>query len=188
WFTNFCLPSTCLLPAPLASVSEQKTIVDKHNNLRRGVQPTARILLIYHMAHLIMTSSSPLLLFLPFHPASGCGENLYMASYKSSWSNVIQSWADEVKDFQYGPVNEPVFSFCAQVVWYRSNQISCAMAHCPNSNYKYFYVCHNFVYFYYSLPLPANQCPYADKYTNCAEVARQPRCSNSDVTSWCPAS
>uniref|UniRef100_A0A674ER87 SCP domain-containing protein n=1 Tax=Salmo trutta TaxID=8032 RepID=A0A674ER87_SALTR len=110
-----------------ASVSEQKTIVDKHNNLRRGVQPTARWR---------PTSNY-------FSTPSGCGENLYMASYKSSWSNVIQSWADEVKDFQYGPVNEPVFSFCAQVVWYRSNQISCAMAHCPNSNYKYFYVCHN---------------------------------------------
>uniref|UniRef100_A0A674EQL9 SCP domain-containing protein n=1 Tax=Salmo trutta TaxID=8032 RepID=A0A674EQL9_SALTR len=111
-----------------ASVSEQKTIVDKHNNLRRGVQPTASNML--KMVHRLFTTTEQ---------TSGCGENLYMASYKSSWSNVIQSWADEVKDFQYGPV----FSFCAQVVWYRSNQISCAMAHCPNSNYKYFYVCHN---------------------------------------------
>uniref|UniRef100_A0A674EPX5 SCP domain-containing protein n=1 Tax=Salmo trutta TaxID=8032 RepID=A0A674EPX5_SALTR len=127
------------IPSVLASVSEQKTIVDKHNNLRRGVQPTAS-----NMLKMCTVRDR--------HPASrttsssGCGENLYMASYKSSWSNVIQSWADEVKDFQYGypkPVNEPVFSFCAQVVWYRSNQISCAMAHCPNSNYKYFYVCHN---------------------------------------------
>uniref|UniRef100_A0A674EQ68 ShKT domain-containing protein n=1 Tax=Salmo trutta TaxID=8032 RepID=A0A674EQ68_SALTR len=171
-FCLFAASSSCVV----RSYQQQKTIVDKHNNLRRGVQPTA---------------SNMLKMVQVMHRTSGCGENLYMASYKSSWSNVIQSWADEVKDFQYGypkPVNEPVFSFCAQVVWYRSNQISCAMAHCPNSNYKYFYVCHNFVYFYYSLPLPANQCPYADKYTNCAEVARQPRCSNSDVTSWCPAS
>lgn len=29
-----------------------------------------------------------------------------------------------------------------QVVWYNSNQIGCAMAYCPNSTYKYFYVCH----------------------------------------------
>uniref|UniRef100_A0A4W5P473 ShKT domain-containing protein n=1 Tax=Hucho hucho TaxID=62062 RepID=A0A4W5P473_9TELE len=143
-----------------------------HNNLRRGVQPTAINML--KMVH-----------------------------------NVIQSWADEVKDFQYGPVNEPVFSFCAQVVWYRSNQISCAVANCPNSNYNHYCmlpfitpfatllhfsifltlsVSQSVVYFYYCLPLPANPCPYADKYTNCAEVARQPCCSNSDVTSWCPAS
>lgn len=29
-----------------------------------------------------------------------------------------------------------------QVVWYRSNQLGCAMAHCPSSTFKYFYVCH----------------------------------------------
>ena len=34
--------------------------------------------------------------------ASGCGENLYMSSYKNTWSNAIQSWYDEVADFQYG--------------------------------------------------------------------------------------
>ena len=34
--------------------------------------------------------------------ASGCGENLYMSSNKKSWSDAIQSWFDEVKDFQYG--------------------------------------------------------------------------------------
>ena len=33
------------------------------------------------------------------------------------------------------------YHFCAQVVWYRSNKIGCAMAYCPNSQYKYFYVC-----------------------------------------------
>uniref|UniRef100_A0A674EQH8 SCP domain-containing protein n=1 Tax=Salmo trutta TaxID=8032 RepID=A0A674EQH8_SALTR len=127
-----------------ASVSEQKTIVDKHNNLRRGVQPTASNMLKMNRGATSGKTRGGGCLFV--NNTSGCGENLYMASYKSSWSNVIQSWADEVKDFQYGypkPVNEPVFSFCAQVVWYRSNQISCAMAHCPNSNYKYFYVCHN---------------------------------------------
>uniref|UniRef100_A0A674EQX7 SCP domain-containing protein n=1 Tax=Salmo trutta TaxID=8032 RepID=A0A674EQX7_SALTR len=130
-----------------ASVSEQKTIVDKHNNLRRGVQPTASNMLKMCISSSWTAPDLPVLAVrcYPTLPPRhlGCGENLYMASYKSSWSNVIQSWADEVKDFQYGPVNEPVFSFCAQVVWYRSNQISCAMAHCPNSNYKYFYVCHN---------------------------------------------
>lgn len=30
----------------------------------------------------------------------------------------------------------------AQLVWYRSNQVGCAMASCPNAAYKYFYVCH----------------------------------------------
>lgn len=34
--------------------------------------------------------------------ASGCGENLYMASYRNSWSNAIQAWYDEVEDWRYG--------------------------------------------------------------------------------------
>uniref|UniRef100_A0A674EQ16 SCP domain-containing protein n=1 Tax=Salmo trutta TaxID=8032 RepID=A0A674EQ16_SALTR len=133
--------SFCFLVFRVLTFLPQKTIVDKHNNLRRGVQPTASNML--KMVHWCAMSNIKEVSRYCSPDVVGCGENLYMASYKSSWSNVIQSWADEVKDFQYGPVNEPVFSFCAQVVWYRSNQISCAMAHCPNSNYKYFYVCHN---------------------------------------------
>uniref|UniRef100_A0A674EQP7 SCP domain-containing protein n=1 Tax=Salmo trutta TaxID=8032 RepID=A0A674EQP7_SALTR len=111
-----------------ASVSEQKTIVDKHNNLRRGVQPTASNMLKMNRGATSGKTRGGGCLFVNNSWSSGCGENLYMASYKSSWSNVIQA----------------VFiGHYTQVVWYRSNQISCAMAHCPNSNYKYFYVCHN---------------------------------------------
>lgn len=33
--------------------------------------------------------------------ASGCGENLY-SSFQNTWSNAIQSWYDEVKNFSYG--------------------------------------------------------------------------------------
>lgn len=31
-----------------------------------------------------------------------CGENLYMSTAPSSWSDAIQAWYDEVKDFKYG--------------------------------------------------------------------------------------
>ncbi|XP_038583478.1 cysteine-rich secretory protein 2-like [Micropterus salmoides] len=70
---------------------------------------------------------------------SGCGENLYMSSYKNTWSNAIQSWYDEVKDWRYGV--GAMIGHYTQVVWYRSNQVGCGMAYCPNSKYKYFYVC-----------------------------------------------
>lgn len=49
--------------------------------------------------------------------ASGCGENLYMSSYKASWSDVTQSWYDEVKDWRYGvgSVNGGVVGHFTQV-------------------------------------------------------------------------
>lgn len=49
--------------------------------------------------------------------ASGCGENLYMSSYKNSWSGAIQSWYDEVKDWRYGvgSVNGGVVGHFTQV-------------------------------------------------------------------------
>lgn len=31
-----------------------------------------------------------------------CGENVYLASYAMSWSNVIKIWYNESKYFEYG--------------------------------------------------------------------------------------
>ncbi|KAM7367767.1 hypothetical protein PAMP_014044 [Pampus punctatissimus] len=144
--------------------------------------------------------------------SSGCGENLYMASYKASWSAAIQSWYDEVKDWSYGvgSVNGGVVGHYTQVVWYSSNLIGCAMAHCPNSQYEYYYVCQycppgNRGYNPYSRPykrgrscgdcpndcenkLCTNACSYTDKYDNCPDLKNQWGCSHSDVASWCKAS
>ncbi|XP_048106562.1 cysteine-rich venom protein Cau1-like isoform X2 [Alosa alosa] len=141
--------------------------------------------------------------------ASGCGENLYMASFKNSWSNAIQSWYDEVKDFKYGvgSINGRIVGHYTQIVWNRSDQLGCAMAHCPNSKYKYFYVCHycppgnsQMTHPYKSGPscgdcpnacenkLCTNPCPYVDQYSNCPELKQQWGCDNKDVASWCPAS
>uniref|UniRef100_A0A8C7ZBJ8 SCP domain-containing protein n=1 Tax=Oryzias sinensis TaxID=183150 RepID=A0A8C7ZBJ8_9TELE len=64
----------------------------------------------------------------------GWGENLYMSSFKNSWTNVLQ--------YGVGSINGGVVGHYTQVVWCNSNQIGCAMAYCPNSTYKYFYVCH----------------------------------------------
>ncbi|XP_029352836.1 serotriflin-like [Echeneis naucrates] len=202
----------------LLSFSDQTEIVNKHNALRRGVQPTASNMLkmswnkeaaanaqrwakTCSMKHSPESSRKI--------STSGCGENLYMASYKNTWANAIQSWYDEVKDWRYGmgSINGGVVGHFTQLVWYRSNQIGCALAHCPNSKYKYFYVCHycppgNYQYArpYKSGPscadcpnacdnkLCTNPCPYADQYSNCPDLKQQWGCSNKDVASWCPAS
>uniref|UniRef100_A0A8D3E0B1 SCP domain-containing protein n=1 Tax=Scophthalmus maximus TaxID=52904 RepID=A0A8D3E0B1_SCOMX len=147
-------------------------IVNKHNDLRRSVQPTASNMLqmswnreaaanAQRWANTCSMNHSP--------DTSGCGENLYMSSYQSSWSDAIQSWYDEVKDWRYGmgSVNGGVVGHYTQLVWYRSNQVGCAMASCPNAAYKYFYVCHycppgNYQYArpYKSGP-PCGDCPNA---------------------------
>ncbi|XP_061884866.1 serotriflin-like [Entelurus aequoreus] len=202
----------------LASSSEQTEIVNKHNALRRSVKPSASNMLkmswsreaganAQKWANTCSMKHSP--------PSareistSGCGENLYMASYKNSWSNAIQSWYDEVKDWRYGmgSVNGGVVGHFTQIVWYRSNLIGCAMAYCPNSRYKYFYVCHYCPPGNYQLARPyksgpscadcpnacenklcTNPCPYSDQYSNCPELKEQWGCNNSNVASWCPAS
>ncbi|KAG7508667.1 cysteine-rich venom protein-like [Solea senegalensis] len=204
--------------AVLATSSEQSEIVNKHNSLRRGVSPTASNMLkmnwnneaannAQRWANGCSMNHSP-----DSHrviSTSGCGENLYMSSVKNSWSSAIQSWYDEVKDWRYGygSINGRVVGHFTQIVWYRSNQIGCAMAYCPNSRYKYFYVCHycppgNYQYTHpykqgrscadcpnaCDNKLCTNPCPYSDKYSNCPDLKKQHGCNNSNVASWCPAS
>uniref|UniRef100_A0A8C5E1M9 SCP domain-containing protein n=1 Tax=Gouania willdenowi TaxID=441366 RepID=A0A8C5E1M9_GOUWI len=128
----------------------QTEIVNKHNTLRRGVSPSASNMLkmswnreasanAQRWANKCTMKHSP--------PTSGCGENIYMSSKKDTWSEAIQSWYDEVKNWRYGvgSVNGGEVGHFTQIVWYKSNQIGCAMAHCPNAGYKYFYVCHYWV-------------------------------------------
>uniref|UniRef100_A0A3Q2DQD9 Cysteine rich secretory protein 3 n=1 Tax=Cyprinodon variegatus TaxID=28743 RepID=A0A3Q2DQD9_CYPVA len=141
-----------VLGAIRATSAEQTEIVNKHNTLRRGVNPTASNMMkmswnkeaaanaqawaaTCSMQH--SSSSSREI-------TSGCGENLYMSSSKNTWSNAIQTWYNEVKDYRYGvgSTNGGVVGHYTQVVWAKSNQVGCAMAYCPNSKYKYFYVCH----------------------------------------------
>ncbi|MGH0172801.1 UNVERIFIED_CONTAM: hypothetical protein FKN15_064004 [Acipenser sinensis] len=66
-----------------------------------------------------------------------------MSSSANSWDMAVQAWYDEVKDFKYGvgSTNGAVVGHYTQVVWYRSNKVGCAVAHCPGSKYEYFYVC-----------------------------------------------
>ncbi|XP_028295137.1 cysteine-rich venom protein-like isoform X2 [Gouania willdenowi] len=200
------------------SSAEQTEIVNKHNTLRRGVSPSASNMLkmswnreasanAQRWANKCIIKHSP-----PSKrkiSTSGCGENIYMSSKKDTWSEAIQSWYDEEKNWRYGvgSVNGGEVGHFTQLVWYKSNQIGCAMAHCPNAGYKYFYVCHycppgntQFYHPYKSGPpcgdcpnacdnkLCTNPCPYIDKFSNCPKLTKQWGCSNKSVASWCPAS
>ncbi|NXS44819.1 CRIS2 protein, partial [Balaeniceps rex] len=139
--------------ALLTSKADQKQlIVDKHNTLRRGVQPSASNMMkmewsppaatnAQNWANQCTLSHSP-----PEKRRTTvqCGENLFMSTAPFSWADVIQAWYNEKKDFKYGTGAKKtgaVIGHYTQVVWHDSSQIGCAVASCPNSKYQYFYVC-----------------------------------------------
>nr|XP_009936504.1 PREDICTED: cysteine-rich venom protein pseudechetoxin-like [Opisthocomus hoazin] len=135
-----------------SKVDQQKLIVDKHNALRRGVNPTASNMLrmqwspaaaknAQNWANNCTLSHSPANMR---RTTVQCGENLFMSSAPFPWSDVTQAWYNEEKDFIYGTgAKRPgaVIGHYTQVVWHSSGQIGCATAYCPNSKYKHFYVC-----------------------------------------------
>ncbi|XP_077781474.1 uncharacterized protein LOC114593260 [Podarcis muralis] len=138
---------------------ERQEILDKHNALRRGVQPPASNMLKMEWSGAAEANAkrwasgcqyqhsppeqrtaepSPLL------DGFRCGENLLMSSGPMPWSKVVQEWYDEVKDFQYGvgavPAGAKVGHY-TQVVWYRSYKVGCSVNQCPQNPLKYYYVC-----------------------------------------------
>ncbi|XP_041660842.1 cysteine-rich secretory protein 2-like [Cheilinus undulatus] len=211
------LPSKRIEGSNGVSSSEMTEIVNKHNELRRNVQPTASNMLKMSwnseaaanaqkwastcaMKHSTKVSRKI--------SSSGCGENLYLSKKRDSWSDAIQSWYDEVNDWRYGEgsINGRVVGHFTQVDWYRSNHIGCGMAYCPNTDYKYFYVCQYCPPGNYELTKPykkgpscgdcpndcedglcTNPCRYTDRYGNCAFLKKRYGCRHRTVAAWCPA-
>ncbi|NXT36942.1 CRIS protein, partial [Pelecanoides urinatrix] len=131
---------------------QQELIVDKHNTLRRGVKPTASNMMKMEWSFPAAKNAQKWAnqCTLSHSPADmrtttvQCGENLFMSSAPFSWSDVIQTWYNEEKDFKYGTgakTEGAVIGHYTQLVWYNSYQIGCAVAFCPTSKFKYFYVC-----------------------------------------------
>lgn len=132
----------------------QEEIVNKHNELRTSVSPTASNMVkmtwnpeaaanaqkwadkctLAHSAREQRHIST-----------SGCGENLFMSSYPASWSVAIQNWYDEHKSFTYGvgpKTSNAMIGHYTQVVWHSSSAVGCGVAYCSKQALKYFYVCH----------------------------------------------
>uniref|UniRef100_G1KE85 ShKT domain-containing protein n=1 Tax=Anolis carolinensis TaxID=28377 RepID=G1KE85_ANOCA len=67
-----------------------------------------------------------------------------MSTAPNPWSDAVQSWYDEVHDFEhgYGAIwQDAVVGHYTQVVWYRSWKVGCGFARCPNKRYENYYVC-----------------------------------------------
>ncbi|KAJ8355604.1 hypothetical protein SKAU_G00183980 [Synaphobranchus kaupii] len=212
------LSSGQLVKISTSNLAVQQEIVDHHDAVRRGVQPTAKNMLemswnseaaanaqswadgcsMGHSPQARRTITS-----------SGCGENIYLSSEPDSWISAVNSWESEVKNYKYGygPVDGGVVGHYTQMVWYRSHDLGCGVAYCPNAPYQYFYVCqycppgnYQYAHPYAEGPscgdcpndcddkLCTNPCTVVDKFGNCASLKSKWGCSNPMIGKWCPAS
>ncbi|XP_034377781.1 cysteine-rich secretory protein 1-like [Arvicanthis niloticus] len=158
--------------------SVQEEIVNKHNELRRMVSPSASDLLKMEWNYDVQVnaqdwadkctySHSPIELRTT---NLKCGENLFMSNYLAPWSSVIQDWYDEVNDFAFGSGPKERGSkvgHYTQVVWNSTFQVACGVAECPGNSLRFLYVCQycpagNYVrrlYTPYTKGEPCASCP-----------------------------
>ncbi|XP_036270836.1 cysteine-rich secretory protein 2 [Pipistrellus kuhlii] len=132
----------------------QKDIVNKHNALRKSVSPPASNMLQMEWNREAMINAQKWANKCTLEhskpeerqTSTKCGENLYMSSDPTEWSNALQNWFDESDDFVYGSgpkSSSVVVGHYTQLVWYSSYRVGCGIAYCPNQeNLKYYYVCH----------------------------------------------
>ncbi|XP_047414653.1 cysteine-rich secretory protein 3-like [Sciurus carolinensis] len=156
----------------------QKEIINKHNELRKSVSPTASNMLKMEWSeHAAVNAQNWANRCYYRHSSPGdrttntsCGENLFMSTHPISWSKVIQTWYDENKDFIYDVGKTTPFAVVGhytQVVWYSSFHIGCGFALCTNEMLKHFMVCQycpagnhlNRIYAPYDKGEPCGSCP-----------------------------
>ncbi|XP_063147517.1 cysteine-rich venom protein kaouthin-2-like [Candoia aspera] len=180
-------------------IEKQKEIVDRHNYLRRTVNPKASNMLQmeWHSNAAKNAKSWADKCSFGHSPANlrtveklNCGENLFMSTHPHSWTAVLQSWHDEAKNFQHGigprPANA-VTGHYTQMVWYNSYRVGCAAVKCPTS--KFYYVCHycpagnivTSVAMPYKAGPPCGDCPSA-----CVNGLCTNPCKYQDTYSNCP--
>ncbi|XP_062587435.1 cysteine-rich venom protein latisemin-like [Saccostrea cucullata] len=132
------------------SEEDKKSIVDKHNEFRSLVQPSAVI-----MARMSWDDEIALVAQSYADACKGLvhdggrqrsipgrfsvGQNLASASYDLGWAGVVTLWHDEVKDFTLGGNNDLFkVGHYTQVVWKDSIKIGCGFAVCGSTRS---YVC-----------------------------------------------
>uniref|UniRef100_A0A3P8YZW8 SCP domain-containing protein n=1 Tax=Esox lucius TaxID=8010 RepID=A0A3P8YZW8_ESOLU len=117
-------------------------IVKKHNDLRRLVRPPARNMLQMNWNRDAAANAQKW--------ANRCTKDHSPRKQRTvgpmSWSETIQTWYNEGEEYSY-KFNRPkhigrYVGHYIRLVWANSNQIGCGAAHCPNSKFKYYYVCH----------------------------------------------
>ncbi|XP_066108661.1 cysteine-rich secretory protein 1 [Saccopteryx bilineata] len=217
------LPVVLYNEVQTGSTTVQAEIVDLHNSLRREVLPTARNMLKMSWSKEAAHNAGMLTKYCDLIKSNAlkrritntfCGENLYLTSSLTSWSNVIKIWYNESKYFKYGqwaPMDEDkTADHYTQVVWATSYLIGCSVSPCCKRKLspEYLYICH---YCHegnepdkknepYKQGKPCEDCPnncedklctnpciYYDEYIDCKAQKRILGCSHSGVQLRCKA-
>ncbi|XP_078503496.1 cysteine-rich venom protein TEL1-like [Lissotriton helveticus] len=121
-------------------------IVNKHNELRRHVKPTATNMLKMVWNKEAAANAVNWTLKCVFeHSAtseraintSGCGENIFSSNHPTNWSTAIMAWYKEVDKFTYGTLTGPWYAVghYTQIVWANTYQIGCAAGSCKEGYY-----------------------------------------------------
>ncbi|XP_062971924.1 serotriflin-like [Elgaria multicarinata webbii] len=140
----------------LGEISEEdkKAIVDKHNMIRREVEPTAKNMLKMKWSDdatktaenwVVQCSGEASPQGARTVDGRVCGESILRANYPSSWTDTVNVFASTKPYFKYGvgttDETKDILSY-TQIIWHHSNQIGCAHAFCVNSAHNFHYVCH----------------------------------------------
>nr|XP_010587239.1 cysteine-rich secretory protein 1 [Loxodonta africana] len=132
----------------------QEEIVNVHNNFRRNVVPSARNMLKMNWsedaaqnARTLSSQCNPVDSYPPDRRVGEifCGENMFFASYPTSWSNIIEIWYNESQYFTYGTWDRrnKRTDHYTQVVWATSYLIGCGITLCGKGRSNtYLYICH----------------------------------------------
>nr|XP_056712796.1 serotriflin-like [Euleptes europaea] len=135
------------------SLELQKEIVDKHNEMRRNVQPTASNMLKMTWNEKLSDGSkrwNDECQTKTIPPEERmldgvmCGQNTFQATLPASWPKILDYWKSKSRLFKYGvgPLDpqKPIYRY-TQAIWYRSHQIGCSVSQCPAYRQKYLYSC-----------------------------------------------
>ncbi|XP_078506073.1 cysteine-rich secretory protein 2-like [Lissotriton helveticus] len=194
----------------------QRAICDKHNELRRSVNPTASDMQKVEWSNEATATAKKVAAKCVFKHSSKeertistsiCGENLAKAGGISlSWGGCIQVWFDEAKDFKYGTGaarEGAAVGHYTQVVWSKTARIGCAVQQCPDF---VLYVCHyapegnigKVITKPYEQGIPCGKCPNNCENKLCTNPCLyldsnpdcptyKPHCSQASVSSVCQA-
>ncbi|XP_067319307.1 serotriflin-like [Anolis sagrei] len=135
------------------SESQQKEIIDNHNNIRRNVYPTARNMMKMEWNTTISEHAKR-----SVEKCRGavspkeellvddimCNQIVLQSKQANFWTDIVYMWNDTGVNFKYGisaidPKHD--ISVYTQLVWHNSFQIGCAYAFCPNNEFNYFFLC-----------------------------------------------
>ncbi|XP_041661135.1 cysteine-rich venom protein ENH2-like [Cheilinus undulatus] len=135
-------------------------IVDKHNQLRSNVTPSATNMLKMTWNEEAAKNARDVAKTCPEEHSTYsarkvgtifCGENIFVSTHEINLKEAIQAWYNEVRNFDFTtqPLNEEqkmallkLVGHYTQVVWHNSKEIGCAQVFCPDLELPYILVCH----------------------------------------------